>query len=166
MWSLEFIILRISPARIVYSKLLLHKYANNNQSLWNVDIIVFLKLGKILWKRCKNQILIYSKIKFSSVILLQIAQVFLFVEKNKVRIENLVYTFSVYFIFHSCSVTNICTWIKRTVDSYWFCSLSNGNVKVIKSVYIASRTYRLCWQYAIMLAWKTWSSVKSVKLSS
>ena len=166
MWSLEFIILRISPARIVYSKLLLHKYANNNQSLWNVDIIVFLKLGKILWKRCKNQILIYSKIKFSSVILLQIAQVFLFVEKNKVRIENLVYTFSVYFIFHSCSVTNICTWIKRTVDSYWFCSLSNGNVKVIKSVYIASRTYRLCWHYAIMLAWKTWSSVKSVKLSS
>ena len=33
-----------------------------------------------------------------------------------------------------------------------------------KSVYIASRTYQSCWQYAIILAWKTWSSVKSVKL--
>ena len=37
-------------------------------------------------------------------------------------------------------------------------------IKVNKSVYIASRTYRFCWQYAIMLVWKTWSSVNSVKL--
>ena len=30
-----------------------------------------------------------------------------------------------------------------------------GVFKVNKSVYIASRTYRFCWQYAIMLVWKT-----------
>ena len=32
-------------------------------------------------------------------------------------------------------------------------------LKVNKSVYIASRTYRFCWQYAIILAWKTSSSL-------
>ena len=31
--------------------------------------------------------------------------------------------------------------------------------KVNKSVHIASRTYRFCWQYAIILVWKTWSSL-------
>ena len=33
-----------------------------------------------------------------------------------------------------------------------------------KSVYIANHTYWFCWQYAIMLVWKTWLDVKSVKL--
>ena len=41
--------------------------------------------------------------------------------------------------------------------------LSANVLKVNKSVYIASRTYRFCWQYAIILEWKTWSSVNSVK---
>ena len=31
-------------------------------------------------------------------------------------------------------------------------------IKVNKSVNIASHTYRFCWQYAITLVWKTWSS--------
>ena len=31
-----------------------------------------------------------------------------------------------------------------------------------ESVYIASHTYQLCWQYAILLVWKTWSSVLNV----
>ena len=40
-----------------------------------------------------------------------------------------------------------------------FCLLIKGN----KSVYIANRTYRFCWQYAVILVWKTWSVFKSVK---
>ena len=30
--------------------------------------------------------------------------------------------------------------------------------KVNKSVYSASRTYRFCWQHAIIVVWKTWSN--------
>ena len=30
--------------------------------------------------------------------------------------------------------------------------------KVNGSVYISSRIYQFCWQYAIILVWKTWSS--------
>ena len=33
----------------------------------------------------------------------------------------------------------------------------NAFVKVNKSVYLASRTYRFCWQYAIIVVWETWS---------
>ena len=36
--------------------------------------------------------------------------------------------------------------------------------KVNKSVHIANHTYQFCWQYAIMLVWVMWLSVKSVKL--
>ena len=32
-------------------------------------------------------------------------------------------------------------------------------VKMNKSVYVASRTYQFCWQYAIILVWKIWSDV-------
>ena len=31
-----------------------------------------------------------------------------------------------------------------------------NTLKVNKSVHIASRTYRFCWQYAIILVWKTY----------
>ena len=31
-------------------------------------------------------------------------------------------------------------------------------LKVNKLVYIASRTYRFCWQYEIILVWKRWLS--------
>ena len=42
-----------------------------------------------------------------------------------------------------------------------FCviAVARERSKVNKLVYIANRTYRFCWQYAIILAWKTWSSL-------
>ena len=39
-------------------------------------------------------------------------------------------------------------------------NVTENTLKVNMLVYIASRTYQFCWQYAIMLVWKTWSSVK------
>ena len=42
---------------------------------------------------------------------------------------------------------------ERKKNAYW------GKIlKVNKSVYIASHTYGFCWQYAIILIWKMWSS--------
>ena len=41
-----------------------------------------------------------------------------------------------------------------------FFNIINERVKVNKSVYITSGTYRFCWQYAIIFVWKTWSNVK------
>ena len=56
--------------------------------------------------------------------------------------------------------------INRIHQLVWYC-LVTTTITVInpffvfkenKSVYTASRTYRFCWQYTIILVWKTWSS--------
>ena len=57
-----------------------------------------------------------------------------------------------------------------SIHPIWFCFVlvvyCNTNIsfhfllKVNRSVYMTSCTYRFCWQHAIILVWKTWSRVK------
>ena len=68
-------------------------------------------------------------------------------------------------------VTIVIIWAFEILNCKWFMVLEKRmfykhilQIKVNMSVYIASCIYRFCWQYALMLVRKTWSSVKSVKL--
>ena len=61
-----------------------------------------------------------------------------------------------FYTFHRSP--NICTWLAQQFRTF-HPSLHESVTKVNRSVYTASRTYRFCWQYAIMLAWKAWSSL-------
>ena len=56
-----------------------------------------------------------------------------------------------------------------TAETYWtllaftqfdFVLSFHFLLKVNRSVYMTSCTYRFCWQHAIILVWKTWSRVK------
>ena len=133
-----------------------------------------------MWPRFSNSRISTRKVGITSILYRFDQKNHFFERRSWLKFNNLGLTLAMAWTFYASTAKGLkgifafpfpqppSSWIALSYQT-WHASFEEKNwifsdrsfwlgIKVHKSVYIASRTYQFFWQYAIILAWKTWLS--------